>query len=60
MQDEKNHTPTQRMSQMTQPQIVAGVKRIVAEKFSYSELLDMKSYVNGLITVANSKEKDDE
>jgi hypothetical protein len=56
MKDENNHTPPQRISQMTQAQIVEGVKRIMAHKLSYAELLDMKSYVNGLITAAN-KEK---
>ena len=42
---------------MSQAQIVAATKRIMATKFSHMELLEIKSYVNGLITASNKEKK---
>lgn len=47
MQDKDNHTPRQHISQMSQQQIVAGVKRIIAERFSEAEITELKKWLNG-------------
>lgn len=58
MKDEKNHTPPKRIDQMSRADIVTATKRVIATKFNHGELLDIKSYVTGLITVSNRENKD--
>ena len=59
MQDEKNHTPTQRTRQMTHAEIVAGIRKVIATKLTHRDLEELKSYINGLLRVATPKEKAD-
>ena len=50
-------TPSQPTKQPSYKEIVAGVRKIIAVKFKTKDLLELKSYVNGLIQVAGEEKK---
>lgn len=60
MQDTENHTPPQRISQMTHEEIVSGVKRIIATKFSDKDIADLQSWLRGVASVANRRARNDQ
>lgn len=57
MQDEKKYTPPRHINQMSQEEIVSGVKRIIATKFTPKDISDLRSWLRGAATVANRKEE---
>lgn len=55
--EEKDTPPVVKPQALTHTQIVDGVKRVLASKFKYSDLMEMKSYINGLLSVASKEKK---
>ena len=55
--EEKDTAPVVKPQALTHAQIVDGVKRVLASKFKYSDLMEMKSYINGLLSVASKEKK---
>lgn len=50
---EIKHTSSPPPKQLSQTEVVAGVKKIIAHKFNERELLELRSYINGLLQVAS-------
>ena len=57
MQDENHHTSQRRTSQLSHKDRVAAVRRIIASEFTAHDLIELKKYINGLITVATREEQ---
>lgn len=58
MSNEDNSTSPKRTGQLSQKEIIAGVKRIIVTKFSAREIADLQSWLRGVATVANKEEKE--
>lgn len=51
---ETKDTPSRPTKQLSQQEIVDGVRKIIVAKFNARELIELKSWLNGVIKVAES------